>query len=81
MISHEHTCPYCRQRHTMATSVFDPTSAPEDGDVTMCFSCGAWAMFASGYAGGLRRPDKMELALIHKNPDCKAMRLAWLNYA
>jgi hypothetical protein len=71
----EHRCPHCKQLNTKVRAVNDADVLPEDGDITMCFVCGDWAIFERGRA---RRPTKDELADIQKHVLCQEMVKGWL---
>lgn len=69
------TCPFCGQRHDAVTSTNtdDTRFIPQDGDATICFTCGAFAIFDS--SGGLRKPTKAEQRVLDR--DHQTVRAAW----
>ena len=71
------TCPVCQALHDCAGEVTPGWRPPQDGDFTMCFSCGAWLVFASERPEKLRRPDMSEFRIIAADPDLGRMRVEW----
>lgn len=69
-------CPWCGARHALATGVSDE-NPPNDGDITLCVSCGEWAFFEAAAVGGLRKPTYAEYEPIAESPMLRAARGAW----
>jgi hypothetical protein len=71
-------CPICRARHSRIAAVADDDdSAPKDGDVSMCFSCGAWLILDSYEPGGLRKPNAAERAELAQDSRLAELHAAW----
>lgn len=59
------TCPSCNAHLQLVSEVTNKDILPEDGDFTLCFTCGKWAVFDKDTDGGLRMPnpdESMEIA-------------------
>lgn len=54
-------CPHCGAENDAFTPVTDPDSYPEEGDVSLCFSCAELAIF-TGHGLEVRLPSDAELA-------------------
>jgi hypothetical protein len=70
-------CPFCGQHHDAATSTERRDYVPEDGDVSMCFSCGEFCVFDSEAYGGMRKPTKKELRTFARDERLQELRTAW----
>lgn len=74
-------CPFCGAEHDKAGSVTkqsDKPVIPQDGDLTLCASCGEWAFFNEKTPGGLRKPTDEEYLLLARSPVVRAARTAWV---
>jgi hypothetical protein len=70
------TCPFCGQRHDAVTTAnADDERMPEDGDATICFTCGEFSIFDA--TGGMRRPTLAELRVLDEDHRVQAARMAW----
>jgi hypothetical protein len=52
-------------------------AAPQDGDVSICFYCGKFAIFDSSLEDNIRKPTPAEMAEIKASEEAMAMALAW----
>jgi len=72
-------CPYCKKQHEAAMKVEDGKTIgdfePEPGSVGLCVNCGEWMILEEG---GARKPTNEEHVDIGFNPDCQAIRKAWV---
>jgi hypothetical protein len=70
-------CPACGRPNDAATSVYVPEeSAPEAGDYSICWGCGALAIF-TGRGLELRNPTDAEAAEGLANPFVRSARRLW----
>jgi len=72
-------CPFCGYKAEAASCVTDNGKKPNDGDISMCFRCGEWAVFASFVDGGLRKPNSKEYDYIASDEKMAFIRKAWLD--
>jgi hypothetical protein len=70
-------CPHCGRVTDAATGATLDSTVPADGDVSVCFYCGAIAVFS---ATGLRHPTDAERAAFLADPDVVAAVGAVLAY-
>ena len=70
-------CPFCDAQHELVTALTGE-AGPADGDATMCFACGEWALFDRHWKGGLRKPTHDEYAEFVADPVFVLARQAWL---
>lgn len=70
-------CPFCRATHELASCV-GTRALPKDGDLSLCFNCGEWGVFADKEPGKLRKPTDAEYEQIAASPTAKAARIAWV---
>jgi hypothetical protein len=70
-------CPYCLKGIDAATPVDDDAAVPGPGDVTLCFECGEWCVFAEGMT--LRKPTDEELTEIALARPFQIAREAWVD--
>lgn len=69
-------CPYCRHLFPELRAANDPRDhPPRPGDVSLCFECGCWCVFARD---GLRTPTRIEQDSIDLNRSCRRLFAAWL---
>lgn len=69
-------CPFCRIKHEVASCI--DVKVPKDGDITLCFECGEWGVFADNAPGKLRKPTDAEYEYIAASPMTKTAREAWV---
>lgn len=69
-------CPFCGANHDLATGV-SGGDAPNDGDISLCVSCGEFAFFEVATPGGLRKPTDAEYELIAGEPLLRKTREVW----
>jgi hypothetical protein len=68
-------CPWCRAVNTRASNAVPGEAvAPTDGDASLCFYCGEWAIFDGDRQ---RKPTAAEFIEIGEDPDCQKLRAAW----
>ena len=79
MTTHHHrtTCPFCGFHHDRITAPDDRDALPEDGDATMCFSCGEFTIVDNDTDEGLRKPTKKEQREIDGDERVAQLRKAW----
>jgi hypothetical protein len=74
-------CWLCGMVHECATGIADAAARSEprakDGDCSMCWNCGAWAVFDSTVPDGIREPTAHEAKRIAKNPVVRHVKQAW----
>lgn len=70
-------CPFCKQHHDAATHTLNEGRVPEDGDMTLCFRCGAFGVFDETAYGGLRKPTKKEQREISRDKKMQELLTAW----
>ncbi|NEI52699.1 hypothetical protein GR217_34335 [Rhizobium leguminosarum] len=70
-------CPFCGANHDLATGV-SGGDAPNDGDISLCVSCGEFAFFEAATPGGLRKPTDAEFTMIAESEILRASRAAWV---
>jgi hypothetical protein len=71
-------CPFCERESDATACVSDEEAVPSDGDFTLCFYCGEWAVFSSIIAGGLRKPKSTEYDILGQDKEMQKIRAAWL---
>lgn len=71
------TCPFCGQNNEAVTPP-EGGRGPQDGDFSMCFTCGEWAIFDSRMSGGMRKPLFPDYMKIATSPKMRQMRDAWV---
>lgn len=69
-------CPHCGAV-TDAIANMTGDELPEDGDVSLCMSCGIISLVSSTSPTGLRRPTKAERTDILSDPRIKKALWAW----
>lgn len=73
-------CPWCKAKSDRATNATPgEVMTPEDGDVSLCFYCGEWAVYDTSLPAALaqRKPTEAEFIEIGEDPDCQKLRAAW----
>lgn len=73
------TCPHCGTAHELHSAVTRPGKAPaspNDGDISICISCGELAIFDM-HERCLRFPTIDEANALESNPDLQLCRAAW----
>jgi thymidine kinase len=71
-------CPHCGQAHDEVAELDGKEQAePADGDLTLCFKCGQWAVFDARGEAGLRPPTDLEVLAIAGSRQCRAITEAW----
>lgn len=77
------TCPFCGKVSELASGITkagevtkEPT--PENGDATLCVSCGEWSIVDDTRSDNLRKPTSSEYENIANNKICTAAREAWV---
>lgn len=70
-------CPFCGTANEAVSNPFGD-AGPDDGDFSLCFTCGEWAIFDSTATGGQRKPTVAEYQEIVNQPQTRRMREAWL---
>lgn len=76
-VEHPVRCIACGHELQAATGVTVPGEPPEDGDVSMCFSCGALAIFEKKRHGGLRPMKPDERKAVEADKEVQDAQLAW----
>jgi len=74
-------CPWCGAKNDRASNaVPGEVVTPSDGDVSMCFYCGEWAVYDAALPAALaqRKPTDAEFIEIGEDPDCQKLRAAWV---
>jgi hypothetical protein len=71
-------CRWCGEQHELMTNPYMAEGDPENGDMTMCFSCGEFNVFSGKAASVLRKPNAKERRMLAADPRIKDMRQAWL---
>jgi len=72
------TCPFCGAHHDRITpSVSREEVFPEDGDASMCWSCGEFCIIDNDSDLGMRKPNKKEQREINRDARFAHMRVAW----
>lgn len=71
------TCPFCGYRCDRAGEMHDKPVTPEDGDVSICITCGKFSIFEARRKKGLRKPNVAEQQEIALDWDCYRAHLAW----
>lgn len=69
-------CPWCGYRHSHQARFNDP-GEPQTGDLTLCISCGEFAIFAP-VPGGLRKPTDDEFLEFGTDREVQRVRQAWV---
>ena len=71
-------CPFCQYATPLATGI-NTTDTPAEGDVTMCISCGRFAIFTVTALGLVaRRPTYEERQAINSDRAARRVHRAWL---
>ena len=70
-------CPFCSQQHEAATLAQGEIGYPSDGDVSICFRCGALCVFDRDAYGGLRKPTKKEQRAFDRDEKLRQLVTAW----
>jgi len=70
------TCPFCGFHHDRITAMNDEVF-PENGDASMCWSCGEFCIIDDNTDLGRRKPNKKEQREIDKDDRFPKMRAAW----
>jgi hypothetical protein len=76
IVQHPTQCPTCGRVNPLATDMRED-SAPNEGDVSVCWGCGTPAIFDRRSEGGLRAPTKQEQAEIACDGDIQLMLQSW----
>jgi hypothetical protein len=71
------TCPFCGYHHDRITPNVKEEVFPENGDASMCWSCGAFCILDDTNDLGMRKPNKKEQRLMDREPRIAHMRKAW----
>lgn len=71
------TCPFCGYHHDRVTAPEDDDIFPENGDATMCFSCGEFTILDDDTDEGLRAPTVAEQKEIDSDERIAHLRKAW----
>jgi hypothetical protein len=69
-------CPYCGVVNDGIANMTGD-EMPEDGDPTICMSCGIIGVVSSTSPTGLRRPTKAERSMFLRDPLIKKALWAW----
>jgi hypothetical protein len=70
-------CPHCGQHHDATTHMLGSGAVPDDGDISLCFSCGAFCVFDNEAYGGMRKPTKKEQRIILRDTKMQKLLIAW----
>lgn len=74
-------CPLCTTAQELATDIYGGTKAkPEDGDASLCFTCGGVTIFDSKAPGGLRLPNARERKRIDDDFDLQLVMASWRDH-
>lgn len=68
-------CPWCGDKHDLASEVSRRGKTPKPGAVALCVNCGEWAVFDENLA--LRKPTADELTIIGFDSRARMIREAW----
>lgn len=72
------TCPGCGYHHDRVTQAEDGDLFPENGDATMCWSCGGFFILDSTTDDGMRKPTKTEQRQLDDDERIAQIHRAWL---
>ena len=70
-------CPFCGQKHDATTNAQGHDVLPDNGDVSLCFGCGAFCVFDEAAYGGMRKPTKKEQRSFDRDERLKKVRDGW----
>lgn len=70
-------CVMCGAMPDMVTSL-DTVSAPQDGDASLCFECGAWLIIDLSVVDHCRPPTPAEHFALQSDPFAQGVSLAWM---
>jgi len=70
-------CPFCNYHHDAVSAARSDTDFPDDGDATLCISCGRFCVFDRDARGGLRKPTKKEQRSLDRDEDLVKLTNAW----
>jgi len=74
-------CPWCNRLVTRTSNANqNETVAPVDGDATLCFYCGEWAIIDLSLPNWQRKPTEAEFIEIGEDPDCQKARAGWVHF-
>lgn len=68
-------CPHCGYHADRQGAVDDSDATPTPGDVSLCISCGEWAVYDGGLA--LQSPSREQSREFSRDPDLKRIRRSW----
>ncbi len=68
-------CPHCGYQTDCVSSVGSGRK-PGDGNLSLCFECGEWAVFGPDLR--LRAPTDKEFVVIGEDKACRTARAAWV---
>jgi len=71
------TCPFCGYHHDRITPSTREEAFPENGDASMCWSCGAFAIIDDRSDLGMRKPNRKEQREMDGDERFAQMRAAW----
>ena len=75
---HPARCPYCgKANDEVAELLGQRDDPPENGDISLCFSCGQFAIFDDHDPNRVRLPSNLEGLQIAASKQCRAMAEAW----
>jgi sugar (pentulose or hexulose) kinase len=77
MLAFSSRCPVCGTAHDYQSSVTGDDAVPEDGDLTLCISCGSMLYFDMEIEGCLRVPTASEQAAIDADPNLQMVKSMW----
>jgi len=70
-------CPFCRKANDRQMNT-QSKRRPEDGDWSLCFSCGEWAVYQLDGHDNVRKPTWPEYQLIAASPELRKAREVWV---
>jgi len=71
------TCPFCGYHHDRITPASREEVLPENGDASMCWSCGEFCIIDNRSDLGMRKPTRIEQRLIDVDERVIHMRASW----
>jgi len=72
-------CWNCGEQHDATVDPKDEfQSRPSNGDVTLCFDCGAFAIFDDAYEENIRKPTPAENFELKNCKEVQEVAMAWV---
>lgn len=70
-------CWKCGTIHDCTSQVKKEGSLPKNGDVSLCFECGAFAIFDDSFEDRIRKPTPSENFNLERDQELLAIRALW----